>query len=340
MKTTYSYKDIVLQPAYSEIDSRSKLDASVEFLGKVFESVAVPANMKCTIDFKKARELSEAGYFYILHRFYDYQDIINWVVENQDMKTISVSVGVNKKDYDFIDKIIKNDIRVDFITIDVAHGHHILVKDMITYIKDRLSVKVIAGNIGTFAAAKDLYEWGADAVKVGLSMGKSCTTYNCTAVGTPMFTTVENIAKQKYLKWIPNDETDWQKGDYKNISIPVIADGQIREVGDVCKALVAGASMVMVGSEFAKCEDSPADIIGGPALNNQNKKVFFGSASSTNKGHQGYVEGQTVYLDMRNETYLQYLDRINQGIQSCMSYAGVKEIDLLTEMDYYIHTNN
>ena len=55
MKTTYSYKDIVLQPAYSEIDSRSKLDASVEFLGKVFESVAVPANMKCTIDFKKAK---------------------------------------------------------------------------------------------------------------------------------------------------------------------------------------------------------------------------------------------------------------------------------------------
>ena len=78
MKTTYSYKDIVLQPSYSEIDSRSKLDASVEFLGKVFESVAIPANMKCTIDFKKARELSEAGYFYVLHRFYDYEDIINW----------------------------------------------------------------------------------------------------------------------------------------------------------------------------------------------------------------------------------------------------------------------
>ncbi len=79
MKTTYSYKDIVLQPAYSEIDSRSKLDASVEFLGKVFESVAVPANMKCTIDFKKAKELSEAGYFYVLHRFYEYDDIINLI---------------------------------------------------------------------------------------------------------------------------------------------------------------------------------------------------------------------------------------------------------------------
>ena len=103
MDTVYSYKDIVLQPAYSEIESRSKLDASVEFLGKVFESAALPANMKCTIDFKKARELSEAGYFYVLHRFYDYGDIINWIIENQDMKTISISIGVNKKDYDFID---------------------------------------------------------------------------------------------------------------------------------------------------------------------------------------------------------------------------------------------
>jgi GMP reductase len=122
MNTAYSYKDIALQPAYSEIGSRSKLDASVEFLGKVFESAALPANMKCTIDFKKARELSESGYFYVLHRFYDYEDIINWMIENKDMKTISISIGVNKKDYDFIDKIIQKDIEVDFITIDVAHG--------------------------------------------------------------------------------------------------------------------------------------------------------------------------------------------------------------------------
>jgi len=320
MEMFYSYKDVVLQPAYSEIESRSKLDASVEFLGKRFESVAIPANMKCTINFKKAKELSEAGYFYVLHRFYDYEDILNWMIENKDMETISISIGVNKKDYDFVDKIIEKNVSVDFITIDVAHGHHILVKNMITYIKDKSNVKIIAGNVGTYEAATDLYEWGADAVKIGLSMGKSCTTYNCTGVGTPMFSAVKSIAKGKFFSW----EDD----------IPIIADGQIREVGDVCKALVAGANMVMIGSEFAKCEDSPADIIGGPALDNVNKKVFFGSASSTNKGHDGYVEGQTVYMDMRNETYIQYFNRINQGVQSCMSYAGINNINNLSNMDY------
>ena len=323
---SYSYKDIVLQPAYSEVESRSSLDVSVEFLGKTFESVAIPANMKCTINFKKARELSEAGYFYVLHRFYDYEDILDWMIKNQEIETISISIGVNKKDYDFIDKIIEKDVGVDFITIDVAHGHHILVKKMITYIRDKLKVKLIAGNVGTYEAAQDLYEWGADAVKIGLSMGKSCTTYNCTGVGTPMFSAVENIAEGKAF----------EGGD----SIPIIADGQIREVGDVCKALVAGANMVMIGSEFAKCEDSPADIIGGPAMGNIDKKVFYGSASSTNKGHDGYVEGQTVYMDMRNETYIQYFERINQGIQSCMSYAGIDDITSLINMEYQIHTNN
>lgn len=176
METLYSYKDIVLQPAYSEATSRSELDASVEFLGRRFESVAIPANMKCTIDFKKAVQLSEAGYFYVLHRFYDYDEIVKWVEDSQLIKTISISVGVNKKDYSLIDKLVERDLRVDFITIDVAHGHHILVKRMITYIKNkfRKSVNIIAGNVGTYQAAKDLYDWGADAVKIGLSMGKSC----------------------------------------------------------------------------------------------------------------------------------------------------------------------
>ena len=312
MNTAYSYDNIVLTPKYSEIQSRSKLDTSVEFLGKKFKSVAIPANMKCTIDFKKARELSEAGYFYVLHRFYDYYDIYDWVKDNQDLKTISISVGVNEKDWELVNDLFVNKLRVDYITIDVAHGHHILVKRMVEHIKNhhfKHSAKVIAGNIGTIHAAKDLSSWGADAVKVGLSMGKSCTTYNCTGVGTPMFSTVANLS---YL------------------NVPVIADGQIREVGDVAKALVAGADMVMIGSEFAKCKDSPAKTI-------KNKKEFYGSASSTNKGHNGYVEGKVVYLDMRYESYQEYIDRINQGIQSCMSYAGTEDITKLHLMEYSVY---
>lgn len=314
MKKLYSYKDIVLLPNYSEVVSRKDADCKPEFLGYKFNSVAIPANMRCTIDFKTAVDLAEKDYFYILHRFYDYNQILDWMSFNRDI-FISVSLGVKPEDYNFIDRIKSSRLRIDFITIDVAHGHHISVKNMIAYIRDKFgdSVKIIAGNIGTKLALYNLHEWGADAAKVGLSMGKSCTTYNCTGVGTPMFSAVRDMCDIHDIFVYP--------------PIPIIADGQVREVGDICKALVAGASMVMVGSEFAKCSDSPAEVI-------DNHKVFFGSASSFNKGTTHYVEGQKVLLEQRNETYQQYFTRINEGIQSCMSYAGITNLFDIPFMQY------
>ena len=315
MNRLHSYKDIVLLPNYSEIVSRKDTNCKVEFLGKVFNSVAIPANMRCTIDFKTAVDLAEHDYFYTLHRFYDYYQILDWIGCNQDIY-VSISVGVKPEDYNLIEKIKKTKLRVDCITIDIAHGHHISVKKMISFIRDTLNdkVKIIAGNIGTSRALEDLADWGADAAKVGLSMGKSCTTYNCTGVGTPMFSAVYHMC---------HDEED----TYEAPRIPIIADGQVREVGDICKALVAGATMVMVGSEFAKCADSPAETI-------DNCKVFFGSASSFNKGSDSYVEGQKVLLEQRQETYIKYLKRINEGVQSCMSYAGVDSLEGLRYMRF------
>ena len=320
-KIMYSYKDIVLLPEYSEFTSRTETNKNVKFLDRTFNSVAIPANMKCTINFSKAVELAEQQYFYVLHRFYDYEKIFNWIKHNQDI-FISISVGVKQQDYDFISKLAASNYRVDYITVDVAHGHHILVKNIIKHIKNcnwttGVMPKIIAGNIGTRRAALDLREWGADAVKIGLSMGKSCTTYNCTGVGTPMFSAVQQVCFTSQNEYNP--------------PLPVIADGQIREVGDICKALVAGASMVMVGSEFAKCSDSPADTL-------DNMKIFFGSASSFNKDGTNFIEGQKVLLEQRTENYFQFLKRINEGVQSCMSYAGVLNTNELHEMQYAIRT--
>lgn len=314
MNKFYSYKDIVLQPNYSEIISRKYTDCKPKFLDKTFNSVAIPANMRCTIDFTTAVDLAENNYFYILHRFYDYYQIIDWIGCIQDIY-VSISVGVKPEDHIFIEKIKKSNHRVDCITIDVAHGHHVNVKNMIYFIRQTLGrdVKIIAGNIGTKAALYDLHKWGADAAKVGLSMGKSCTTYNCTGVGTPMFSAVHNMC-------IDGDSILYPP-------IPIIADGQVREVGDICKALVAGASMVMIGSEFAKCSDSPSETL-------NNYKVFYGSASSYNKGTDHYVEGQKVLLEQRTENYKGYLTRINEGVQSCMSYAGVEDLSDLRYMKF------
>lgn len=314
MVTNYSYSDIVLQPNYSEIRSRDDVDTSIEFLNRKFRCVAIPSNMICTIDFDKAVAMSEDGYFYVLHRFYDYDKIFRWIDKHQMLQTISISVGVKQKDKSLIERISESNLRVDFITIDIAHGHSYGLKEMVNFIRSRLSrdVKIIGGNIGTSEAAVDLANWGCDAVKVGLSMGKSCTTYNCTGVGTPMFSTVKKIADVS--------------------PIPVIADGQIREVGDVCKALVAGATMVMIGSEFAKCMDSPAESVKVTKPNSH--KYFFGSASEYTKGNTNHIEGTRVLLEVNGKTYTEYIQEINDGISSCCSYAGVDEIPKLIKMKY------
>lgn len=321
-----SYDEVVLVPNYSEIDSRDDISASVDFLGYEFKSAAIPANMICCIDFDKAFELSSNGYFYILHRFMPYEELLNWIRNMQDiLPVISISVGVQQKDFDLIAALKNERLRVDFITVDVAHGHHRLVKRMVTWIKNHSAARIIAGNVATEYAVSDLAKWGANAVKVGLSMGKSCTTYNKTGVGSPMFTTVKKCSSVKK--------------EYTHIeTIPIIADGQVREIGDVCKGLAAGASMVMIGSEFAKRQDSPAETVkrleDSLAGIYSYHKQFFGSASSDTKGHNNYVEGKKVDLPMVEQTYLQYLEDINEGVRSCMSYNGNSDIKALKHMPY------
>ena len=287
----YSYRDICIQPGYSTTYHRKDLDTSVELGDFTFQSPVIPANMACTSSKYWSQQAIDNDYFYVLHRFMDYSDIINFVISpgasGPSEHPTSISVGVNEKDYQLIDALDKHWASPDFITVDVAHGHHSLVRKMIGYIKSRDKLKetfVIAGNIGTVRAAEDLIQWGADAVKVGISMGAACTTYNSTGVGTPMFSTIKDISQA--------------------ISAPVIADGQVREPGDICKALVAGARMVMIGSLFAACEDAPAEKAWG------GYNVFYGSASATNKGHEvpigsprveyDYVEGNDRMLLPRN----------------------------------------
>jgi GMP reductase len=343
------YKDIVLaNPVYSDIQSRDDISSNVEFLGKTFNSCAIPANMQCSINFELAEQLSESGHFYILHRFYNYVEILNWVGYSQNLKTISISVGVKSQDYTLIDWLLADNSRVDFITIDIAFGHSILMKNMIQHIKEKLpDVKIIAGNVCTPEAVKDLVDWGADSVKVGLSCGAACSTFNSTGVGSPMFSAVRECGVW-HPKTIRYEGTLWDIDSlYRLRNIPIIADGGIREVGDVCKALVAGANMVMVGSEFVKCIDSPAETktwgSDNPTYGGLNKdypktKSYFGSASAKNKGHKKYVEGNDeVILQCNRLTYLEYFDKVNQGVRSCMSYHNLRDIKYMEKIKWSIH---
>ena len=119
-----------------------------------------------------------------------------------------------------------------------------------------------------------------------------------------------------------------------NVNVPIIADGGIRCNGDVAKALVAGATMVMAGGLFAACTDSPASVIN---INGLDHKAYFGSASVENKGHNNNVEGKLNQIPNNGMTYGEKLNEITQDLQSSISYAGGKTLSCLTqdEVQYY-----
>jgi GMP reductase len=147
----------------------------------------------------------------------------------------------------------------------------------------------------------------------------NCITYNKTGFASPMFSTVRDINQTR---------VEGNKG--QDIKLPlIIADGGISCNGDIAKALVAGADMVMAGSMFARCIDSPAMI--DPT--DPTKKLYFGSASSMN-GNKKNIEGRTLSMPMNGMTYEQKMTEIRQDLASAVSYAGGNNLKAFQEVEY------
>ena len=152
------------------------------------------------------------------------------------------AVGVTGNMMERVEALAK--VQVDVITLDTAHGHSFGVMDAVRKIKSEYpDLQIIAGNIATAEATEDLIEAGADCVKVGIGPGSICTTRVVAGVGVPQLTAVMDCAEVG-----------------KKYGIPVIADGGLKYSGDIVKALAAGASVAMMGSLFAGCEEAPGEV--------------------------------------------------------------------------------
>ena len=272
--------------------------------------------MKSVIDMDLARWMSENGYFYIMHRFDRNLGDDVGLANSEDWQTISFSTGAKIKDKIQVMNIGKSpNIRVDFLTIDIAHGHSERMKGMISHIKKWLpDTKIIAGNVCTGTAVRDLYGWGADAVKVGIGQGSPCTTKYKTGFTMPMFSCVKLCSNLEGACW----------EDEPHGPIPIIADGGVKHNGDIAKALVAGATMVMAGGMFAACTDSPAV---SSTINGASHKAYFGSASSENKGHDNNIEGKLTNIPCSDMTLKEKLTEITQDLQSSISYGGGNNLE-------------
>lgn len=345
MEKSLAYQNVLLVPKYSELESRSFADTSVELCGWKFKLPVVPANMEDVIDANMCEYLSENGYFYIYHRFgrsndTDYGNLTTLcfvkMANKENWKLISISTGVNDDSLKELLIIKELCLRVDFITIDVAHGHHLKVKNRIEWIKKNIpNTKIIAGNIATYDAYKDLVLWGADTIKVGIGQGSICTTKFQTGFSVPMFSCIKIISdccKPVFynsngiiLEYLNNQIIEkWQ--EKHKLNIPIIADGGIQNIGDIPKALVAGATMIMSGGLFAPCIDSPAKII-------DNKKQYRGSTSFSAKKENKHIEGRVINIES-DVTIKERLEEIKQALQSSISYGGGKDLSCFKNVEY------
>ncbi|MEK3800668.1 GMP reductase [Peribacillus sp. FSL H8-0477] len=319
MENVFDYEDIQLVPAKCVVNSRSECDTTVTLGKHTFKLPVVPANMQTIIDEKIATYLAENGYFYIMHRF-EPEKRISFIKDMQSRDLLaSISVGVKEEEYAFIQQLADEKLVPEYITIDIAHGHSNAVIEMIKYIKKLIPESfVIAGNVGTPEAVRELEHAGADATKVGIGPGKVCITKIKTGFGTGGW-------QLAALRWCG-----------KAASKPIIADGGIRTHGDVAKSIRFGASMVMIGSLFAGHEESPGETI---EKEGKRYKEYFGSASEFQKGEKKNVEGKKVYVEHKG-SLVDTLNEMEQDLQSSISYAGGTKLEAIRTVDYVIVKNS
>jgi IMP dehydrogenase len=225
---------------------------------------------------------------------------------------------------------------VDVIVVDTAHGHSQGVLDRVKWLKKNFpAMQVIGGNIATAAAAQDLVEAGADAVKVGIGPGSICTTRVVAGVGVPQISAVANVAE-----------------GIKGSGVPVIADGGIRYSGDIAKAIAAGAYSVMIGSMFAGTEEAPGEVelyqgrsyksyrgmgsLGAMSMQQGSSDRYFQEGRGPDKLVPEGIEGRVPYKG----SLAAIVHQLMGGVRASMGYTGSRSIEEMRTKPEFVRISN
>jgi IMP dehydrogenase len=325
MQQALSYDDVLLLPQYSDIRSRSEIDISTDLdKGLNLQLPIISSPMDTVSESNMATAMSKHGGVSVIHRYNTIETQAGLVSTAKNSGTM-VGAAIGTTD-DYLNRAVTlQTVGVDFICLDVAHGHHILMKEALRTLRKKLGDEfhIMAGNVATLAGLNDLADWGADSVRCNIGGGSICSTRVQTGHGIPGLQTIFECAK-----------TD------RNVKI--IADGGIRTSGDIVKALAAGADAVMVGSLLAGMDESPGKVF--EEKDGSRWKIYRGMASKEAqinwRGRYSSFEGVSSRVPYRGPVS-NILQDLEKGIRSGFSYSGSRSLpELQAKAKFIVQTSS
>jgi IMP dehydrogenase len=320
------FDDILMVPQYSEVVSRSTVDFKMPIGGYSWLDFPVIASPMDTVCEKyMAIAIAQAGGIGIIHRFMSAKNQIKMVEEVYNYDNLKLPVGAALSST-FVEEHVEKLINAgaSMLLIDTANGHSKMAIDAVVRLKNFVgeSIHVMAGNVSTIEGYIALDIAGADSVRVGIGGGSMCTTRIVSGHGIPTLSSIINIREAK---------------DKFNLNAGIIADGGIRNTGDMVKAFAAGADAVMLGSMLAGTEESPGDLY---FEGDKKFKSFRGMASKeANKDKDiAVAEGISTKIPYKG-TVRDVIKDIKGGLGSGCSYSGVDFLHDLYKDSMYIRVS-
>ena len=310
-----TYNDVLLVPQYSDIKSRNEVKLTSNLSDNEFRLPIIASPMDTVSEKDMVVAMADEGGLAIVHRYNTIKEQANIVehsianLVNPD-SSVAAAIGTSG---DYLERAVTLvDHGANILCVDVAHGHHILMKQVLQELRGRLndSVHIMAGNVATLEGYNDLVDWGADSVRCNIGGGSICSTRIQTGHGVPGLHTIIDCARS-------------------DRNAPIIADGGIRNSGDIVKALAAGADFVMLGSLLSGTDETPGDVI------NTREGKFKSYRGMASKDAQVEWRGRTASLEGIATTVAckgpvnEIILELERGIRSGLSYSGARHISEL-----------
>tara|TARA_R100001509_G_scaffold159936_2_gene127042 strand:+ start:3395 stop:4417 length:1023 start_codon:yes stop_codon:yes gene_type:complete len=321
--TALSYDDVLLVPKYSDIVSRKEVDLTSALDNSRSLSLPIISSPMDTItESSMANAMSEAGGLGIIHRYNSIEMQAQLAYEVKDITRRAAAIGITGDYLERAEALYSVGVRI--LCLDVAHGHHILMQKAISNIKSLYDdVHIMAGNVATKKGFEDLANWGADSIRCNIGSGSICSTRIQTGHGMPGLQTIFECLSADITR-----------------DVKIIADGGIKNSGDIVKALAAGADHVMVGSLLSGTTETPGNII--YSADGSRKKIYRGMASKEAqhnwRGKYSSNEGVSTTVPARGSAK-EVLTDLDNGIRSGLSYSGARDIlELQMKSEFILQT--